>query len=412
MNRRTIYIIITVIGFVVVAIVLYLFLRTRGISSDTEVPGAITNPFPFGEQIDRLADRKTSETPLSGSAVLSSGPVQIASEPQAGFVVFSRLGETIVRYVALETGHVFEYTQGAGAVRLSNRTIPRILSAKWQTSGEGALLERRENDGTIRTIRARLLPVAGDEDEEISSPASQTAPYTVEGETLPIDIRSAVLSPDGESIALLSHNDIGATVSILPFNDTQSVELFSSSHRAWNIAWNADKEITFVSKPSPLYIGAGFILDTQNGALVRRGEGAALTLILGPDVASGIDTALVSDVPVSVFNNYLIGTRTVLPFVTYPQEKCTYISDTKAVCAAPDDTNLFGYPHRWYQGAVSFTDDLWLVDGETGAVLSLYNTSVDTLSLDMIHLTYDNSSGVLYFENKRDNSLWMISLSI
>ncbi|MDP3989446.1 MAG: hypothetical protein Q8P93_04395 [bacterium] len=416
MQPKTLYITIGSLALIaLLSVVGYVFMRSDPTQSTDEESSEVASPFPFGDIVGRFASRDDEGNevgPGSTSGSLVVGPVQVIDQPQAGFVVLNQGGTTAVRYLSRETGHVFDYTKELGSVRLSNRTIPHIIRATWKADGGGALLLRNEGSATQRVVRATLDRVETANEDPLSDPSSRPTPYTLGGETLPSSIISAVLSPDGETIALLERADEVTTVSTLPFESTESVLLFSSPHPAWGVSWDGEEEIVVASLPSPNYAGVSFMLESQTGRLTQRGEGVGLTFLLGPDAGSSISTRLVNGTPVSQFNDHALNTTISLPFVTYPQEKCVYVGDTQAVCAAPSDNDLFGYPHRWYQGYVSFTDDLWLIDRTAGTVFSLYDTDSDTLSLDMVNLSFDNDSNELYFENKRDNSVWMIALDV
>ena len=70
-----------------------------------------------------------------------------------------------------------------------------------------------------------------------------------------------------------------------------------------------------------------------------------------------------------------------------------------------------GYPDIWYQGQVSFADNLWktnATDGTTTLISDPANEKGE--EIDGIKLALDENENYLFFVNKKDSYLWKLNL--
>ena len=94
-------------------------------------------------------------------------------------------------------------------------------------------------------------------------------------------------------------------------------------------------------------------------------------------------------------------------------EKCVWnkTGDT-LYCAVPKFIGSGEYPDSWYQGEVSFNDQLWKIDIKTlNATLLLDPVMItEGEEIDGIKLAIDESENYLFFVNKKDSFLWKLDL--
>ena len=111
--------------------------------------------------------------------------------------------------------------------------------------------------------------------------------------------------------------------------------------------------------------------------------------------------------------NITTNTSTLLGVKTLP-EKCVWgNTNTTIYCAVPRDIPNNQYPDAWYQGEVSFSDQIWKIDVTTGNTMML----VDPLTIsggediDGVKIILDSGGNYLFFVNKKDSFLWEFSLN-
>ena len=95
-------------------------------------------------------------------------------------------------------------------------------------------------------------------------------------------------------------------------------------------------------------------------------------------------------------------------------EKCVWgIENAQFVfCAVPEVIGSGTLPDSWYQGKEKFNDQFWMIDIIENSGTLLFENERRSLSEGIdaqdISLGYDEDA--LYFINKRDSSLWSLSL--
>jgi hypothetical protein len=80
-------------------------------------------------------------------------------------------------------------------------------------------------------------------------------------------------------------------------------------------------------------------------------------------------------------------------------------------CAVPKIIEGALYPDAWYQGEVSFGDQIWKIDIKTGKTSLIADPATATgEEVDGIKLSVDDSENYLFFVNKKDSFLWELNL--
>ena len=82
-------------------------------------------------------------------------------------------------------------------------------------------------------------------------------------------------------------------------------------------------------------------------------------------------------------------------------------------CGVPIDIPEGEYPDEWYKGKTTFSDSLWRVDTENGALEQLARPETDVLeAIDVAHPFLSTAGDFLFFINKKDSSLWSLKVSM
>ena len=327
----------------------------------------------------------------------------ISSLPVAGATLFDKNAQTFIRYVERAEGHVYEAlaSDNKPPYRISNTTIPKIYEAYWVQNGQGVIL--RYLKGTdIQTFYAALKQGTTTGEQALS-----------DGTFLPNNISTLVVSPAQDKVFYLLPREGGVVGVRSNPNGTQKTQLFSSFATEWLTSWQKDRSISLFTKPSSEASGFLYTLNTNNSALERvLGGIRGLTALSSP----GGDLILLSRVAGDGLTLTLFDSKTqtysAVGKNTLP-EKCVWSKTDSVVlyCAVPDYLPSGNYPDVWYQGIVSFADNLWKINTETGATNRiLAPQSVANTTMDITNLVLSAKEDYLLFANKKDLSLWLLKL--
>ena len=108
------------------------------------------------------------------------------------------------------------------------------------------------------------------------------------------------------------------------------------------------------------------------------------------------------------------GGLSTLPIKTLAS-KCVWMDTLKVLCGVPSilTTGEEGLPDDWYQGSISFSDDLFLIDTKSGEASVLFSLTGELGNpFDIIHPQINKSSTSLLFTNKQNGSMWMVNLNM
>ncbi len=416
MTKRTatIVIIVSVVIIAVVFFLMYLFLFKPSapgtVPSGNETPvfpssgnGGTNAPTPGNNNV-------TPPPPTTGTAAPVPRLREISNAPTAGATFFDRsagpgntAAATVIRYVDRATGNIFETTTLTPDVtRISNKTIPIVYEADWTLSGNGVVL-RRIVDGTdnIETFSANITT------------STTSAAAALSGVFLPQNITQVAVSPDQTKIFYLYPTGNGSVGVVANPDGSKKVLVFQSPQSEWLANWTSSKTITITSKPSGTFEGFAYALNSVTGALDEITSRYGLTDLASPDGKSLLYSAS-SDVQNPVSFGVLSvdsGTKSILNETTLP-EKCVWSKDNVTVyCGVPIAFPPGIYPDAWYQGTVSFNDNIWKIDTSTGiATLIASPPALVGHSMDIIEPTLDSHEQYLMFVNKKDLTLWDLRL--
>ena len=313
-----------------------------------------------------------------------------------------------LRYVDTATGNIYEtFADKINEQKFSTTIIPKVYDSYFSNNGESVVMRYlKSDDKTIETF-VGVLPkelLGGD----------TTGNNEIKGSFLPDDVKDISVSPDNSKIFYLfesangsDNSMIGVTLNLL---NNKKVQIFDSPFTEWLSQWPMNNAITLSTKPSANIPGYMYNMD---------GAGKNLSQVLGN--VNGLTTLTSPNGKLILYgdNNlslYIYHTDTrnsdVLGIKTLP-EKCVWgnASDT-IYCAVPKSVDAGGYPDTWYQGEVSFNDQIWKIDVKTGnATLIIDPTTVGSgEEVDGIKLSLDAGENYLFFVNKKDSFLWKLSL--
>lgn len=402
MNKKTI-LIISSLGIIITGLAVYWLLLKPAATTPTAQNNQGFFSFLFPSSGERTGssqgttqngeiNNNNNQTTSSSSAPIKQKLIQLTSSAVAGAVFNFKTQK--IQYFEKSTGHLYE-TNPTGEVKnqLTITTIPRIFEAHWNKDASKALLRYFESENNI--VRTFLIY------------SISTTTGTVEGSFLPTDTKAALISNEEQKIFYLTGSDTTTGITATIDNKNQK-QIFSSPFGEFLVSWPLKDKISLLTKPSSESGGYLYELNPVTQLVTKiLGDINGLTVLY----SSTLGKILYSEAENSGINTKIYDTKKKSSVVfnqkTLP-EKCVFskLNSNKIYCAVPQILERGNYPDDWYKGLISFTDNLWVIDLEKGSSEMILNEG----NFDMINLFLDNKENFLFFENKKDSTLWSIKL--
>ena len=368
---------------------------------------------PFGKPTpvdnDLVIEPIDDSSPYDDQPQTTQKLTRIVSVPVAGaHIIESVNGETVVRYVEQKTGDIYEYSLTTKtSERILQQTLLGIHKALWTKNGESVILRflKEENNNTV--IKTYAIPLKN------VPLASSTASV---GKFLPDDLPEIVVSGvDAKQVVYLQKNKGGAFIMSENLDDGERQQLFASPFSEWLVEWVKEGLVVLTTKPSYNISGYSYFINTENGTTKKvLGEIEGLTTLTSPDATKILYAKSGKNIFNLVIYDVETKTETVLDLNTFP-EKCVWGTENINLlyCATPNFSNNNNLPDDWYKGKISFSDEIWIINtetGKTGLVTSLKEFARDGIDVTEISLSPDDEH--LLFINKKDGFLWMLKLEV
>ncbi len=403
-------------SLIIVGIVLLLSFVTWFLlqESETPIPISPSGDSPFGSSEDINIPAFTTET--VGNTTLfddqnvsgESDLFRIANSLVAGYAVFTRDGETIVRYADRGTGHIMEVslpktgsTTGLIRKKVSNNTLPKIYEAHFKTDGSSVLLRSlNDNSDLVKNISLTLTAPKS---------ISTDALYTVTVTNLRGDVNSVSTGANNIFYYVDRNN---SSIASTNFIGGDQRTLFTSAFNNWRLGRFGNNLLVY-TKGSAEASGYAYSLPIGGGNLSKLlGPLPGLTLIANYSATkllySYTDNGLTKLFVKNLQNN---STFEILPASL--AEKCVWSSKASNIfyCGTPLNGLTGSEPDNWYLGITHFTDYIWRFDttSESAQVVSEPKTKFN-VDLDVSELKISPQEDFLIFINKRDQTLWATRL--
>lgn len=314
-----------------------------------------------------------------------------------------------LRYVERATGNIYQtFADKIEERKFSATIIPMVYEAFFGNKGESVIMRYLQGDSKTIVTFLGALP------KEFLG-ADTTESNEIKGSFLPENIKDLSVSSDASSIFYLfsadnnSDNIIGVILNLI--NNKKS-QIFDSPFTEWLSSFPNKKMISFTTKPSAGIPGYMYAIDpnNKNYNFNRILDGInGLTTLASPD-----GKLILYSNDNSSLNVYRLDTKVsdILKIRTL-SEKCVWNKTSEAVyCGVPKFISGGQYPDSWYQGEVSFADQIWKIDIKTGNAEMIADLVVMSRGeeIDSIKLALDDNENYLFFVNKKDSFLWELGL--
>ena len=391
------------------------------------------NPFGTKSTPETTPPKTTPETP---PATEQTAPklVKISSMPVAGFTVFSkeRLKDIPVttsaippatapkvdtnkkptspltefapalRYASRETGNIYQtFADKIEERKFSTTVIPKVYEAYFGNRGESVIMRYLKRDEKtietfVGTLPKELLGGDGGDNQ-------------IKGSFLPDNVKDISISSDGSKIFYLFTSGDNMVGTILNLLNNKKVQIFDSAFTEWLSFWPTNNIVTLTTKPAANIFGYMYTIDSTGKNLSKiLGDINGLTTQLSPNGK----LILYSNDNLSLYIHHIDGRNSDVLGIKTLSEKCVWGKASNVIyCATPKSVALSEYPDSWYQGEVSFSDQFWKVDVETGnATMLMDPVTIAKEEIDGIKLALDEDENYLFFVNKKDSFLWKLDL--
>ena len=411
MSKKTATLLILLI-LIIFGIVGFWFYQRAQQNGGGETDTSFFNFFPFGKPDVNTGTtgggngfEDIATTTDTGTGVVELPTLhKISDEPVAGGIVFSANSVNTVRYIERATGHIYQVPFDAvDKERVSITTIPKLYESVWTSGGAGVLVRYLKGTSeAVETFSLNLSSISG---------AASGAP--AEGTFFPKNISSITTNPAKTSLFYIVPNDTGSIGYISNPTNTIKTSVFNSPLKEWTATWPKEDTIAIAPKPAHGIFGHLFFLNTKTNKLSKvLSKVPGLTALPNTDASAilysrsyGNDTRL-------YIKSLKTGATRELPFTTLP-EKCVWAQTQSLLlfCAVPKEGMQGELPDIWYQGLVSFSDQVWRVDVETGATdLVADPDELVFTPLDIIDISLAPDDSVMTFTNKKDLTYWGLRL--
>ena len=381
-----------------------IFMKQRFVTVPVVIPAVNTTPTPSATSSSPTSTQNTNTTATTKSTSSKTTSSKNKTKTAAPTPPPTE-SVPALRYVARATGNIYEtFADTINETQFTNTVIPEVYDAYFANNCSSVAMRYLNEDGkTIETfIGALPQEVLGDDSIENN---------TLTGSFLPENITNINISPDTKSLFYLfnlGNNESSAGITADSLGN-KKVQVFSSPLTEWLSTWPNSRMITLTTKASNGIPGYMYAVDPDKKDFNKiLGNINGLTTLTSP---SG-KLVLYSDdnLALSVFNT---GTNqsTSLGVKTLP-EKCVWGEANDIIyCAVPKSIDQTGYPDIWYQGQVSFADDIWMINVTNGTSNMISDPTAEVgQDIDGIKLALDQNEEYLFFINKKDSYLWKLSL--
>ncbi|MBC7767016.1 hypothetical protein H7Y21_03430 [Arenimonas sp.] len=302
-----------------------------------------------------------------------------------------------------KTGHIYENLASTTEVsKISNYTLPGAEDVYFADNSSVVVRKLKDDNDTIDTFYIKL-------EKEFSTSTTYKA-----------NIRD--INIDSSNIAFLGSvkkvfyfiNKTGKGI-ITSIDGSTRTSAISTSVSEWLSQYVNKDLITLTTKPSAYFKGYLFTLST-NGLgknIYILGEKYGFNTLTSPDGKKVIYNEILNNTLETFIYDIKSKSSTYLSQATLI-DKCVWTLDSKKVyCGIPQKLYEAPYPDAWYKNDVSFADNIWSINAESGK-FSITIPLQDQVStpIDVYKMVVSSSGKYLLFQNKNDLTLWKYNLTL
>lgn len=390
----------------------------QGSRGEEKEGNLITNLFPFlgegggGEETENSSGEGSSEGEVGGTGVEAEleMPRQLTTIPIAGFIATTTVRGPVVRYVERSTGNIYDVDGKSEAVRITNTTLPEIYEAVWNNDGTAVVLRYLNSNDVVKTYAARIV------EPQKTATSTEARIATLEGTFLADDIAYLTTNQDRSQLLYLSQNQTGVSAFTSSFDLKNPIRVFSSNFSEWIVEWPRNNVLIATTRASYTAPGFAYAVNQKTGTFSKLiGDKEGLVTSANPD-----GTIIMYSVTIPKENRFATHILTRADDTSFPlslstlPEKCVWNPKRVhvAYCGVPTSIPAsLNYPDSWYQGIMSFSDNVWEIDTmqNTVRIIASFEKYIET-GVDITKPSVDQNGSIFYFIDKKDGTLWSVPL--
>lgn len=421
MSKKSLIILVTFLLILFGGAIAYLFLSIKPstIVDTNTVEDGDSNPFPFGTGIFGGGNRATSTGTGSGNKPPVSGVTRpilqhLSLVPVAGAGIYTSGSSTVVRYIERGTGYIYQNKVGeTESIKLSNTPMIKIYNAFWTDKNSALVVQKLKDDA--QTIDSFLVTMSSPSLLQASSTSLEgSLSSKITPSFLGLNMQSIILSPKRDRMAYLASNETGGVVGLISRTDgSKKLQIFDSPLKGWTLSWPNENTITINTKPLSNTPGFLYFISTITNISTKILGGInGLTTLTNSDASKVLfSTSVGGGVTLSVYD-IKTNTNQGISLATLP-EKCVWSKKEKEIvyCNIPLSMPSQKYPDAWYQGRVSFGDELWKINTTSGELRLVADVKeLSGQEIDAVNPILSDREDLLVFINKKDLTLWSLEL--
>lgn len=315
------------------------------------------------------------------------------------------------RYVDRSLGNIFDTPLSSYVeTRIVNETRPGISEAFWTNNGKTVVMRYLEGEDRDAII-TRIINIT--ETQATDTGDTSDSFFKTEEISLPDYISFTTTSGDNSNKIFYLENTGVSALGHLTSSKGGISKIFESAITEWLPQFPNKNLITLTTKPSESVPGYMFFLNPTTKSLNKVLSGInGLTTLTNKDGKFVLYSESIGGLPELSVYDTIKKTSSQLSLKTLP-EKCVWSSKEShiAYCAVPLNPQKTSYPDAWYQGRVSFSDELVRVDAKTNTSEPIMSPSTFTeRTMDIINPTLSSNDSYILFMNKTSGTPWVYKL--
>lgn len=415
MIKKVIIIILIILIIVSLGVIGYIVFSQSGISSltnlwpsgakpRTEAPPVPENFFPIGTTTYPSGFTNNPSTPNQPQDTTTNQPETTTDRPNLAGV--SALGLTLagdvenerVLFVDKSNGNIYEITAQNDLSRLTSQTLNNIQEVFWGKDKMGERLITKFYQFNQSITLSGLV-----------DSATGTELGSLKNQALGTNISAIAISPDRAKFFTLEAGGGGVIGYVNDWTGKNKKKVWSFPYGDWQATWPKNDIISLTTTPSARSSGYLYFLNLTTGSFSKIISGVnGLTTSVSPDASK----VIYSRNNLGLIDLFLYETatkKTSLAGLKTLPEKCFWQNSDIIYCAVPKTITTGQYPDNWYQGKISFSDDIWKIDLKQKITVLVVPIKE---SLDLVNLVVAPKRGWIYAINKTDNSIQSFSLPL
>ena len=392
-RRKKIIIISSVIGLLVLGGLAYYYFYGGGNKTINNLFGNL--PIPGTRRITITPPPRPKPPKTQEEIERENKLIQIITKPIIS-PTLSKDGTKIIYYAKAGGNLEAVGLDGKNEEKLSNITILGLLEALWQNPDKGAAILPYIESGVAKKF--------------ISSTATSGVIF------LPASVTAASWSYDGKEIAYFINQKESFNLTIVDEKAQKPTVVYSTPIPDFNIFWTSKDKILLASRPSGVAPGILFYFDRVKKTFNKIfSEAHGLTILPSPNGQNMLFAKTGQQGGnLKLYLAKIDGSNPQeIEAPTLP-EKCVFKNDGSSIfCAVPKNISAFGIlPDDWYMGTGFFQDRFIEIMTATTTVSAspVVKEVFNEKDFDAVNLFLSQDSQFLFFQNKKDGTLWRLKL--